>query len=505
VPQWMRDADSDDEEQEWPVLLAWLERTGPKEYKVDPLQCLPYARVVANAVQSCSIKTPPEPSDKPSTVPPAPVASTRIDLARNIGSSRRRVAVAAADANGVLRDRLQIDSDRSSTFIGSVTVIPKRKGIASHLVLRDDSFTAEDIKDPDGLICFIRSSALPAARFVATALAGPRSERSWRAVLDSASSTGDHEKRAALAKALNSIVNAQVKGFRGKQELFDPRPLGAIELRKDTWSALADADAATPVSNRRTTMLVLADLLSAYVDVPRNRRRGSPVLALGPMATPAAARRWSIYRTDLTQDDSVTRQLRFEIAAPPSGAAPESQRFVIGCTTDEGFDPCLTVDAAGTVTLTGKLDVKGRLVQAPREPDPSDPDFAEEIAKAWAAGTVGGIAAVSTIKIDLSDLTKAQTGTKWPYKVKVTNDGADPITDVALFEGLGINAQIVMPRPIGAFATIGAGDTKTIDVTHDVLTAPAGGQITVAIGATARGSALGLMVGGELKTVAIVS
>lgn len=502
-PSWQRGVATDAEEPAWPVLLAWLIRADG-DYVVDPAQCLPYVRLVAQAIESCSRTRPPESPDAPTPVPPAAVVNTRIDLARNMGAERRVFGVRTTDAAGVARDRLRVDGQGAATFVGSVTVVAAGDGRRSDLVLGDSVFDPDDVKDPAGLLCFLASPS-PVARELAEDFA--RALAALKVYVDALSLA---PQRAALARALTEVAASRAAAFRAAFEKtghFDPGQLAGLALRRDTWAVANSIRAGVAAPLERLARLVIADLLSPHVQIATELRRGSLALEFGTMPPPAAAEPWSVYRTEIAKDGLTTRELRLEIGAPAADAGLDRQRLAIGRFMNGGlrstFEPCLTVDAAATVTIFGALDVKGRLIEAPVKPDPADPRFVAEAVKAWASGTVGGVAAASPITIDILDLTQAKTGTPWPYKVKLTNTGADAVRDLQAFESLGINAQIVLPRPIGGFASIGAGESKTIDVTHDPLTA-ASGQITVAIGAIGRGSLLGLVVSAKLKTVGIV-
>jgi hypothetical protein len=492
------------------VLIAWLQKGGTT-FEVDATQQLPRIRLVATSVQSCSTTAAPEPARGAAQAPPR-VTNARVDLVRQMGGGRRLFAVRSADRRGVARDHVRVETNGRTTFDGRVELATRSDDdSASDLILADWEFEPEEVADVTGLVCLLSNPDAPVTKFL-TRFARAR----------------QLERRAAglrLPMVLTNLGNGLLQEIHSEGPPLAER-FRRFALRPDTWTAIREIDRVRqqaalkpgrrglrqatssdvqPLATRRLAMLLVADLLSPHILLSREKRDGGWAAIFRALAAPpTAAQSWSVYRTDVEKDEVKSRELRIELANPAGNVNP-GNRLVVGKYVGTAFSSCLKVETTGAVTLSGDLEIEGRWIVAPVPPDPTDPRFASDVIGAWLGGTVQGVAAVSTLDLRFVDLVSAKTGTPWPYKVTVKNtDGTNAVTNVKVFESLGINTTIIPPRPIGTFASIAAGASETINVTHDPLTAPTG-NISVAVSAIGVGSTLGIMAAVKVQTVNIVS
>ncbi len=98
------------------------------------------------------------------------------------------------------------------------------------------------------------------------------------------------------------------------------------------------------------------------------------LIATTPAPAPAP---WTIRALNIRDDENrvIRRELRVELEVPV-GSPPSSSRVTLRKrSAAPAADPVFTVDAAGTVTVSGGLDVHGTLSEGPVPADPSDPRF----------------------------------------------------------------------------------------------------------------------------------
>src|SRR5262249_6728811 len=138
VPPWLSGEVLNGEEPAWPVLIAWLPKDVNGRYHVDDTQTLPRVRILAAALESCSVTSPPEPPNAPLPEPLPPVPNARVDLARQMGGGHRLFAVRTANRLGAATDRLRIELDGRTTFDGNVTWTAPSDSVATRdLILAD--------------------------------------------------------------------------------------------------------------------------------------------------------------------------------------------------------------------------------------------------------------------------------------------------------------------------------------------------------------------------------
>lgn len=129
---------------------------------------------------------------------------------------------------------------------------------------------------------------------------------------------------------------------------------------------------------------------------------------------------WSIRALDVLAEDGTTlaRELRIELAAPP-GSPPTESRVAIGTVVGSTFTPALVVDAAGTVTIDGDLEVAGSVSQGEIPPDPEDPRFVEMLADVLARRVVGAATDTSGAVIGLVVTPDDTSGDETPLAIKI--------------------------------------------------------------------------------------
>jgi hypothetical protein len=149
-------------------------------------------------------------------------------------------------------------------------------------------------------------------------------DRPWIGLVGAAVQTADAQEWLTFSGGAQPVVEVGLKGSPGRLRVTQP---GGVEL---DGRLTVDGD------------LVL--------------RGGS--LSLDPTppsstAPPAVPPEWSLSHGE----DDVAHELRLTMPAP----GPLPQRLVVGAWRDGAFLPSLTMDDAGTITISGNLVVSGRL------------------------------------------------------------------------------------------------------------------------------------------------
>ncbi len=203
-------------------------------------------------------------------------------------------------------------------------------------------------------------------------------------------------------------------------------------------------------------------------------------------AEPAVAAPWQIYRTTIKQEKRTLRQLRIELGHPGDKGDPKLSKLIVATRAGDDFTPCLTVSADCTVTIAGKLYVRGQLLKGRVQADVSDPRFAAEVANQWNAGTIVAETKVDTLfsGINSGDLSvviflRGQRGSEPPrelhgtlepdevllYSMLVTNHSAATIKGIQLyvnvaFRGANVDEKVpAVPFDLGADQEIGIPGT----------------------------------------------
>ena len=134
-----------------------------------------------------------------------------------------------------------------------------------------------------------------------------------------------------------------------------------------------------------------------------------------PLPTPAARLPWSIRAVDVLDEDDrlAARELRIELSAPPGSR----RRRAASASARSGrrrLRPVLMVDAAGTVTVDGDLEVAGSVSQGEIPPDPDDPRFVALLADLVARRVVGAAATSAGHRSSGSEVTLDDTRSTRP-------------------------------------------------------------------------------------------
>lgn len=210
--------------------------------------------------------------------------------------------------------------------------------------------------------------------------------------------------------------------------------------------------------DRDGATVVRADAaVEAGVTLEATAAAPSQGVGLGQLAeTPVEAAPWAFYRT---APEGGNEQLRIEIGHPGDEGDPANFRLVIGRREAAGFTPYLSVGADCTLTVHGKLDLSGQLVEAPRAADPSDPRFALEAATAWTQGI--GAALDQTGSLALSfELESAEVSQPIEFGVRVHNTGAVTLVSVRVFASASHLSGASLE--VGFIATLEPGASGTL-------------------------------------------
>ncbi|MEU8243902.1 hypothetical protein AB0C07_37080 [Actinoplanes missouriensis] len=134
--------------------------------------------------------------------------------------------------------------------------------------------------------------------------------------------------------------------------------------------------------------------------------RTAAALRLVPGAATPASAPWTIRALDIRDDDNrrTGRELRVELRVPP-GSSPVSSRVAVHfrpVANPAGPEHAITVDAAGTVTISGDLHVRGTLSEGLIPADRADPRFVAAILGAVAERVLGVATATENPSIKLA-------------------------------------------------------------------------------------------------------
>jgi uncharacterized repeat protein (TIGR01451 family) len=191
-----------------------------------------------------------------------------------------------------------------------------------------------------------------------------------------------------------------------------------------------------------------------------------------PTATPAAAAPWTCYRTRVERNGRTVDRLVVEILHPGKGGDPAGNRFVVGTNDLVGgnkvFRPCLSVDADGTVTVHGALQVTGLVAESPIEADPADPRFAEAAAAGFVQGSVGTATTVDgyfapRLAVAVTSEATPIAGSPYTYTVTVTNIGTAAASYGEVHVVIAIDGQTAFAGRVLANATFRPGHPTMVD------------------------------------------
>lgn len=495
----------DDAHARWPVYLGRLTRTGSgttASYEAD-LSGRPYASLVGETVRAAS-------------------KQVQMSVGRALGSDGSQFAVTLPDAQGAFTDdRLTIDSPGATRFRGRTTLVsdltPGERSAESNdtveqrrsdLILADYCFVEEDLIDPDGIWCRI----IDLVRVAAVQQDHKRPADRQQYLLE-VEGQGVQPSPEARVRGVLAVLNQLLQETDLYSNLFDAVQ-DQVALRPDTWQLLADleetpdvralamsrqpADQDRLVAARQSALVVrnrmiLEDLFAGQIRVRDDRPSGAWGLELQPLTEPPQVPApWQIYRTELKQDDTVTPQLRIEVADPGAKGNPRRSRLAVGYFEEQqggeqpacNFHACLTVDASCTVTVRGELIVEGELIQGPIQADLNDPRLAQEIIQATAAGASAGLAA-STLAVTVTIPAPPVAGQAWSYTVLVENTGQQALRTIGVYDAIGYTGLVGLPptRTVGLVSGLAAGNkTNEIPIAAPALpAASAGGSVEVVL------------------------
>ena len=369
----------------------------------------------------------------------------------------------------------------------------------SDLVVADHDFTAEDLKDPTSIACKLGLDQTEPLRGLRQALIKAKSKLAAE-LFAAPQSAGT---AAGVAVILNELMRYRDLGDSLRRQ---------VVLRPATWHLLhlLDSPPTEPFTNIGQTeserllglwrdsmillvnRMLLEDLFADEILIRDDRPAGAWGLELKRLPEPPkVAAPWRAYLTEAKQESTPPQplpvplpELRIEIADPGGKGDPTRSRFVVGfyglpceapakdVTTPEPtclstipqapapntttFQPCLTVDAACTVTVRGKLRVFGDVVEGPIGADPNDSRLQDKIVEGWVAGAM---LAVDTLEVDIIQPPTPVAGQTATYTVSVTNKGPQVLSSVGVYDALWITDAPgrQVNRPLRIIPTLGVG------------------------------------------------
>lgn len=160
-----------------------------------------------------------------------------------------------------------------------------------------------------------------------------------------------------------------------------------------------DRDGNTFIRNNTTITHAVDDTAANRVHLRTTTEGKKGMVDLrAPLATPAVASPWQIYRTSVKEAKRTLQQLRVEIGHPGDKGDPKQFQFAVGTRKGTVFFPCFSLSADCTLTILGDVKVK-QLVEGTIEPNPSDPRFTSLLAVQWLKGTNVGVKTATTGRI----------------------------------------------------------------------------------------------------------
>lgn len=190
---------------------------------------------------------------------------------------------------------------------------------------------------------------------------------------------------------------------------------------------------------------------------------------------------WHIYRANIPRKGlpPITRMI-IELAGPEDKQNAKQLSAAIGSAGNGVFQPGLTVNSGGDVTVTGVLRVEGKLMEGPILADPTDPRFVKAVANA--SGSVSGDPAPDPLVVKTAGPGKSSLGALDYSFTFVNNAGTFiQISQVQEFVTLNNEPVSLPPKAVPAFR-LEAGKSRTIDRSLHVNEAG-----TLAIGVRALG------------------
>ena len=455
---------SDDPERLWPVYLGKLTfDTAKAKYAIDS-SARPYVALIGETVGSASGRV--QMSVGTPSGAGARFAVTLADEKGNFTDDRLVIDSAGrVTVNGptTLQSDLQPDDLRNPTPVPGFTAAQRLDARISDLKVGDFQFTEADLVDPE---CFARHLLFDPTdpRLVALRKKLPPKIISDIKTMGKQSPPPTPSLVSLALEALNGLV--EVKDFTSAG-LFD-----GVALRAETRQVLQQLKATKDALGRpRLTylanFLLLEDLFPDAIRTAEDRTPGAWGVELRPLGEPPkTARPWQIYRVDVPHEDGAkVRQLRIEIADPGKKGDPKRSLFRIGHhDTSKGFVPCLTVDAAGDVTIPspGQLLVKGELIEGPLTVDPTDPRLAAKLAQQFGEGITAGLQGSGSLELTITT-DEAKKGEPWSYTATIQNTGNTTISPVAVYETIVIDQKAPYGSRLLAFITsISAGPAQNL-------------------------------------------
>lgn len=421
----------DDPSRKWPVFLGRLKQSGPgSAYDPMPMQ-RPYARLRGASVTAAS-------------------GLARMEL--NDDTRHTRFVVTFPNRSGEPSDeKLSITEPGEMVVQGNTSMLSSPNGIVRGNFELADRNTVE----PSDLINLadLRERLATSSNPVVKAL--------WNTLRDNAQD--DLQPFVAGTVSIKSKQAAEVaKALSAATEKLDPKAL--IQMSRDSKRplprmlrsrSLLDTDSST------AKYRLLQQSLAGDLAVSATGEPPSWTLKFQPLpSAPAAAAPWRMYRTVVTENGKNINQLRIELAHPGDKDDPSFYRFAIGHQANVGddkdnttqFEPCLVVQADGTVFIYNepdKLNVGGQIVQGPIQADPEDPRFAPAIFQQAARGVPSTDQLTLSIAFDKDPNANSRKSIP-SYTVKFAeNDTPKKRWLCALYESVYMDQKLIRVGSVG--------------------------------------------------------
>lgn len=173
---------------------------------------------------------------------------------------------------------------------------------------------------------------------------------------------------------------------------------------------------------------------------------GNMGAGFGVSKTSGSARPWQLYRAEMSlADQPSTQNLVFELPGAQGKEDPAALRVALGRNLGNRFQPAFLVSSNGDVTVTGNLQVRGRLIESPITPDPSDPRFIAAIAAGANAGAVDPSLSPLAIHIEPG---KSKVHTNVEYELVFENKTRQPVQISQAHIVVTLNGQIQQQAPL---------------------------------------------------------
>lgn len=415
-----------------------------------------------------------------------PAGRAVMQVGPRLGRDQDGFAVSVADTSGNLSRRVALDRRGGNTVNGTIELLNYRAS-AVMSVLADTArllvearrpgpageqiqVKSEEKKDGNSdvtKLTFLNSSREPGQRQSETVTLKADS-------LDAEAKKFNEDSRLVRLKVFSRAKppgeNHDREAQRRTQKVLDDRQValtgsgGTLEFGEPPLPGGGRDDAA---GEERRGCYDSAD--------DQSRQGGGPLgFSFLPVAQPLEGQPLPrIYTATVQIGDRTVEQLRFDLGEKKE--ADDTERFRVGSSGAE-VNKWLTVSGKCLVSIPGvtkngdspvSIQVTGSIEQSPIKPDPTDPIFRELLVAAWLQGLRSSVDASTVIRITVENAPAVvESGKRWGYTVRLTNDGDAAVTADRLLETLNDEGEL-RHKTLAPQVTVPAKNSKTVGVRHD--------------------------------------